>query len=129
MLEKDKDKDKEKDKQTDDDIKQPMGSGSKSVQELLKKMVGGEKAVEKMCESKAGEQVEKIKLIGSHYRTRGRCKRCGWQTFQFDDGQVEPLVKTHALVHWPDMMAEEVAAELAGTESQPTSQSHDAGVR
>lgn len=77
-----------------------------NVNELQMMMVGGRDTIEKMVEPMAEKLAEDIKVTGSFYKHRGRCKLCGWQAFGYDEG-VKELVKRHALQHWRDLAAGE----------------------
>lgn len=101
----------------------PLGKSSDSVEELEKKMLGGSEKIKQAVEGQAEQLVEIITLKGSSFTHRGRCKKCGWQSFQMDEGAAKDMVKQHALSHWRELMAEKLG-QAAGMQEphQPQGQ-------
>ena len=98
-----------------------------SVAELQLEWLGGAEKIQTTLAEKIADLVEVITLIGSFYTYRGRCKECGWQTFQFDQTQAEDLVKTHAFTHWRVLV--EQALGQAQQAAASAESSHPAAAR
>ena len=47
-----------------------------------------------------GQFVRVAEQVGSFYKYRGVCVKCGWQTMQNDAQQAKDLVTEHAQRHW-----------------------------
>lgn len=87
------------------------------VEQLQMDQVGGAKAIAKKIEQQSEKLCQDIQLVGSNYSWRGVCKKCGWQTMQFDKNQAHALVKRHALKHWRELVG---VGETAGQGQDPS---------
>ena len=96
----------------DKEDKPPLGEASHSVAELQLEMLGGKDKIKQQVEEMTADLAEVIELKGSAYTHRGRCKKCGWQSMQLNAGDAQKMVKTHALGHWNELMAQKLG--LAG---------------
>jgi predicted nucleic acid-binding Zn-ribbon protein len=76
-----------------------------TVRDLEEDMAGGKQAIEDAVSSKVDAQVETIQLVGSGpFTYRGRCKICGWQSFQMSQTEASDMVKAHVPKHWRMLM-------------------------
>lgn len=96
------------------------------VEQMQMDQVGGAKAISQKIGQQAEKLCQDIQLVGSNYSWRGVCKKCGWQTMQFDKQQAHSLVKRHALKHWRELIGEQQTTG-GGGQQQGQQQSQQAG--
>lgn len=92
------------------------------VEQMQMDQVGGAKAISQKIGQQADKLCQDIQLLGSNYSWRGICKKCGWQTMQFDKQQAHALVKRHALKHWRELIGEQQAKEQQQQQAQQQGQ-------
>lgn len=101
------------------------------VETLEMNQVGGQEAIAKKIDQVADKLAQDVQLVGFNYSWRGICKRCGWQTMQFDQQSAHALVKRHALKHWRELLPEMAQQQQAGQQGQqgqqPGQQQHAPG--
>jgi hypothetical protein len=98
------------------DEEDPLGAVATARAERLLQAKAAKKVVEKI-QAMTEEMAEEIELTGSIYSYRGRCKHCGWQTFQMDQEDAHDLVKRHAAQHWHEAMLQQQAPGESSHES------------